>query len=50
MSEKTNVDIDYENMDDLPLHEHFEWHFFQVDDETVSTENSNVDQIEWQSA
>lgn len=31
MSKQTNVDIDYEHMDDLPLTEHFEWRFFQVD-------------------
>ena len=28
MAKITNVDIDYEHMDDLPLSKHFEWRFF----------------------
>ncbi len=50
MPDKTNIDIDYENMDDLPLCEHFEWHFFQVDEEVTISENSNDDQVEWLAA
>lgn len=49
MTEQPNIDIDYENMDDLPLSEHFEWHFFQVD-EVAATKNVIDDQIEWQAA
>jgi len=49
MNDQTNTDIDYEIMDDLPLCEHFEWHFFQVDEIAVA-DNSNDDQIEWQAA
>jgi len=50
MSEKTNIDIDYEIMDDLPLYEHFEWYLLQVDEEITVTKNSNEDPLEWQAA
>ena len=46
MIKQTNVDIDYEHMDDLPLSEHFEWRFFQVDE--VVTKKSNDAFIKWQ--
>ncbi len=49
MIEQSNIDIDYENMDDLPISEHFEWHFFQVD-EVVVTKELTDEQIEWQAA
>lgn len=49
MNDQDNIEIDYEIMDDLPISEHFEWRFFQVD-EVVMTKNSNDDQIEWQAA
>jgi len=49
MTTQVDNDIDYEQMDDLPLSEHFEWHFFQVDE--IVTENSSDIQIdEWQAA
>ena len=47
MPKQTNVDIDYEHMDDLPLHEHFEWDFFQVDKVVVS-KKINDDHMDWQ--
>jgi len=49
MNDQDNTEIDYEIMDDLPINEHFEWHFFQVGD-AVLAENLNDDQIEWQAA
>ncbi len=48
MTEQANADIDYEQMDDLPLTEHFEWHLLQVDE--VDIEKSNETSAEWQIA
>ncbi len=48
MTEQTNTDIDYEQMDDLPITEHFEWHLLQIE-ETVNND-STEDQSEWQAA
>ncbi len=31
MLEKTEYDIDYEHLDDLPLHEHVEWNHLQCE-------------------
>ena len=47
MTGQANIDIDYEHMDDLPLSEHFEWLFFQLDDAIV-TKKIDDDQVEWQ--
>lgn len=48
MNEVTYIDtdIDYENMDDLPLSDHFEWQFYQA--ESAETVNSVDSQDEWQ--
>jgi len=47
MIKQSNVDIDYEHMDDLPLSEHFEWRFFQVD-EVIITKKLNDTLVKWQ--
>ena len=49
MTEQTDIDINYEQMDDLPLCEHFEWPYFQMDELSIS-ESPADQQIEWQAA
>ena len=46
MAKQANVDIDYEHLDDLPLSKHFEWHFFQVENNDIFTKKSNRTQVE----
>lgn len=48
MNEYTDIDIDYENMDDLPLSEHFEWSFLQVEEKV--SEDFEYDQLDWMGA
>ena len=50
MNEVTNIDtdIDYENMDDLPLSDHFEWQFIQT--ESACTAIKQDVQDEWLAA
>ena len=48
MTKQTNIDIDYEHMDDLPLSEHFEWRFFQVDKVVVTKKLNDDHAAEWQ--
>jgi len=51
MTTQADIDIDYEQMDDLPLSEHFEWHLFQMDEIQTETENKNDTPIDdWQIA
>lgn len=45
---KINTDIDYENMDDLPLSGHFEWQYFQI--EMVDVCPVDDQQDEWLAA
>jgi len=40
MNEQSNIDIDYEHMDDLPLLDRIEWSHAQLD-----SDNSASDQI-----
>ena len=48
MTDQAIIDIDYEHLDDLPLSDHFEWRYFQV--EKVDTDDSDDEQVEWQAA
>lgn len=48
MTDHAYIDIDFEQMDDLPLTDHFEWRYFQL--EKVETDDSNAEQVEWQAA
>ena len=48
MNDQTFIDIDYEHLDDLPLSDHFEWRYFQV--EKDDTADSDDGQVEWQAA
>ncbi len=48
MNEQAIFDIDYENLDDLPLSDHFEWRYFQM--EKIDNNNSDDEHIEWQAA
>ncbi len=50
MNKITNIDteIDYENMDDLPISDHFEWQFIQT--ESALTVIKEDMQDEWLAA
>ena len=48
MTDQSNADIDYENLDDLPITEHFEWQYFQA--EEVIAKDSIDEPLEWQAA
>ena len=44
MNDQAFIDIDYEHMDDLPLSDHFEWRYFQIE----KIENNSTDEFfEW---
>ena len=45
MNEYTDLDIDYGNMDDLPLSEHFEWSFLKAEEKV--SEDFDYDQLDW---
>jgi hypothetical protein len=42
MTEQNTDDIDYENMDDLPLFDHIEW-MCQITEKAVSSQQSVAD-------
>jgi len=47
---KKNNEIDYENMDDLPISDHFEWQFIQ-EQKTVMADIIEIEtQDEWLAA
>ncbi|MCF6252447.1 MAG: hypothetical protein L3J75_14450 [Methylococcaceae bacterium] len=48
MNEPTEIDIDYEHIDDLPLSDHIEWNHFQI--EKVCTDELNDSQSDWLAA
>lgn len=45
MSEKNIDDIDYENLDDLPLLDHIEWN--HCTNEEAATDESNQSELSW---
>ena len=48
MTDQAIIDLDYEHLDDLPLSDHFEWRYLQV--EKTDTDDSDDEQVEWQAA
>lgn len=44
MNEKNNIDIDYENMDDLPLSDHVEWNYFNIKEQDLNDPDEHLNQ------
>jgi len=47
---KINNEIDYENMDDLPISDHFEWQYIQEQKTIMADITEEETQDEWLAA